>query len=68
MHEVLMVISAKPQAQDQTDGCRSGSEHQVSKQRGLWIVLPLAEDRELSISAGAGERNLHRLPIPKISA
>lgn len=66
--EVLMTILAKPQAQDQMDGCRSGLEHQVSKQKGLWIVLPLEEDRELSISAGTGERNLHRLPIPKISA
>lgn len=68
MHEVLLAISAKPQAQGQMGGCRSGSEHQTSKQGSLWIVLPLAEDQQLSISAEAGERNLHRLPIPKISA
>lgn len=68
MHEVLMAISAKPKAQDQMGGCRSGLEHQASKQGSLRIVLPLAEDQQLSISAGAGERNLHRLPIPKISA
>lgn len=68
MHEVLMAILAKQQAQDQMGGCRPGWEDQASKQRSLWIVLPLAEDRELSISARAGERNLHILPIPKISA
>lgn len=44
------------------------SEHQASTEGNLRIVLPLAEDQQLSTSAGAGERNLQRLPIPKMSA
>lgn len=47
-------FSAKPQAQDQMGDCRSGLEYQASKQGSLWIVLLLAEDRELNISAQPG--------------
>lgn len=66
MHELLPFQQSHRGSDGRLQARIGTSSQQAGK--SLQIVLPLAEDRELSISAGAGERNLHILPIPEISA